>query len=64
MMIRRLVYFLRWGHWPKKFRFPYGIPRVPTPTQRASVSLGRFQRGQIDYDEFLGEIGEIYRENG
>lgn len=26
----KLLYFLRWGHWPKKMRYPNGIPRVET----------------------------------
>jgi hypothetical protein len=26
--MKRLAYFLRWGHWPKRFRYPHGIPRV------------------------------------
>lgn len=26
--MKRLVHFLRTGHWPKKFRYPHGIPRA------------------------------------
>jgi hypothetical protein len=25
--MKKLLYFLRWGHWPKKMRYQYGIPR-------------------------------------
>lgn len=26
--MKRLIYFLRTGHWPKRFRYPHGVPRV------------------------------------
>lgn len=40
--LKRLAYFIRWGHWPKRMRYPNGIPRV------VSEELG--VSGQVDKD--------------
>ena len=64
-MIKKVVYFLRWGHWPKKFRYPNGIPRVISPEARyVAQQMQLVELGEIDYDEFRVRMQNYGREHG
>ena len=57
--VKRILYFIRWGHWPKKLRYPNGIPRVPTLGDELSMALAAYASGLLTKEQHIEELNRI-----
>lgn len=65
MLVKKLAYLLRTGHWPRSFRYPNGIPRVVSPEARyVAQQMQRVELGEITYEDFTLLMRTFGKENG